>query len=191
MKRILLLAVLSLSTAALFAQQKVGTFSVMPKVGLNIASLTDYPGSDPRIALVFGADVEYQYSDIISFSAGMNYSMQGGKCSSGGIEETIKGDFVNVPLLVNVYLLKNFAVKIGLQPAFNVNGKYKIEGGTDDYETDLDMKTMDLSIPIGVSYEFDNLVVDARYNWGLTKIIDYSDYRNSVFQITLGYKLPI
>ncbi len=46
---------------------------------------------------------------------------------------------------------------------------------------------------VGLSYEYQNVVLDARYNWGLTKIydVDKLDSKNSVFQITLGYKFEI
>jgi len=35
------------------------------------------------------------------------------------------------------------------------------------------------------------IVIDARYNWGLTKVADYIDFKNSVFQFTLGYKFTL
>ena len=51
------------------------------------------------------------------------------------------------------------------------------------------MNKFDLSIPVGVSYEFYNVTLDARYNWGLTKIMNEGDaFYNRVFQLTLGYK---
>ena len=50
---------------------------------------------------------------------------------------------------------------------------------------------VDLTIPVGLSYEFCNVVVDARYNWGLTKVIKEQKVRNSVFQFTVGYKFEL
>ena len=88
-------------------------------------------------------------------------------------------------------LAPGFAVKLGLQPGFNVNSKAKPKGNGGSVEADIDAKTVDLSIPIGLSYEFSNFVIDGRYNWGLTKVAKDSDCKNSVFQITLGYKLPL
>lgn len=66
-----------------------------------------------------------------------------------------------------------------------------MEGAWEDYEyTDTDgMKKLDLSIPIGLSYEFSNIVLDARYNLGLTKIVEHVKAKNSVFMLTLGYKI--
>lgn len=49
-----------LASVATYAQQPVGTITVQPKLGMNVASLTDLKGSDPRIGLAAGAEVEYQ-----------------------------------------------------------------------------------------------------------------------------------
>ena len=101
-------------------------------------------------------------------------------------------DYINIPILANFYVAKNFAIKFGIQPAFNVNAKGKEEAYGISVEYDINgIKSFDFSIPVGVSYEFKNLQLDARYNWGLTKIADESDCKNSVFQITLGYKINL
>lgn len=187
MKKLLLVAVMVLTSAMTFAQQKEGTLTIQPKVGLNIASLTDFDDSDPRFGVVAGAEFMYQATDMVGLSFGALYSMQGAKYD----KTTCKLDYINVPILANVYVAPGFAVKLGLQPGFNVNSKAKVKGNGSAVEADLDAKTVDLSIPIGLSYEFSNFVIDGRYNWGLTKVAKDSDSKNSVFQITLGYKLPL
>ena len=50
----------------------------------------------------------------------------------------------------------------------------------------------DLAIPLGISYEYQHFVLDVRYNLGLIgTVTDIDDtYRNSVFQFSLGYKIP-
>ena len=161
--------------------------TIQPKVGLNIASLTDFDDSDPRFGVVAGAEFMYQATDMVGLSFGALYSMQGAKYDKA----TTKLDYINVPILANVYVAPGFAVKLGLQPGFNVNSKFKTKINGNSIETDTDAKTVDLSIPIGMSYEFDNFVIDGRYNWGVTKVAKNSDCKNSVFQITLGYKLPL
>ena len=42
-----------------------------------------------------------------------------------------------------------------------------------------------------LSYEFSNVVIDGRYNWGLTKVWKDGEAKNSVFQITVGYKFSL
>jgi hypothetical protein len=63
------------------------------------------------------------------------------------------------------------------------NGRYAPEGA--------EIKTFDFSIPVGISYEYMNVCLDARYNIGVSKIADRGSDRNSVFQITLGYKFKL
>lgn len=176
MKKIMLIAAFMVASIGAFAQHSVGSFTIQPKVGLNIANVTDADDADPRIGFVGGAELEYQATDIFSITGGVLYSMQGAKAD----DETLKLDYINIPILANVYVTKGLAVKLGIQPAFNVNSK-----------ADVDAKSFDFSIPVGLSYEFSNVVLDARYNWGLTKIFENGDSKNSVFQITLGYKFDL
>lgn len=192
MKKILLMAVVMLASVASYAQQAVGTFTLQPKIGMNIASLTKCDGCDPRIGLAAGVEAEYQATDIFSVSAGLIYSMQGNKAKEEGVTLTTKLDYINIPILANVYVTKGLAVKLGVQPAFNVSDKQKLSGGKASVEAeDVGAESFDFSIPVGLSYEYNNVVFDARYNFGVTNIADGGDSKNSVFQFTLGYKFAL
>lgn len=192
MKKILLMAVVMLASVASYAQQAVGTFTLQPKIGMNVASLTKCDGCDPRIGLAAGVEAEYQATDIFSVSAGLIYSMQGNKAKEEGVTLTTKLDYINIPILANVYVTKGLAVKLGVQPAFNVSDKQKLSGGKAFVEAeDVGAESFDFSIPVGLSYEYNNVVFDARYNFGVTNIADGGDSKNSVFQFTLGYKFAL
>lgn len=192
MKKILLTAVVMLAFVASYAQQAVGTFTLQPKIGMNVASLTKCDGCDPRIGLAAGVEAEYQATDIFSVSAGLIYSMQGNKAKAEGVTQTTKLDYINIPILANVYVTKGLAVKLGVQPAFNVSDKVKLSGSGASIEAeDVGAESFDFSIPVGLSYEFNNVVIDARYNFGVTNIADGGDAKNSVFQFTLGYKFAL
>lgn len=193
MKKMILMAAIMLSSVSAFAQNEVGAITIQPKVGLNIANLTKIANNDPRVGLAAGVEAEYQITDLLSVAAGALYSVQGVKAEGdlpilGHVKEIDKLDYINVPIVANVYVTKGLAIKVGAQFGFCVNKKAEIN----DVETDLDaVKTFDFSIPVGISYEYSNVVLDARYNWGLTKAIDGLDSKNSVFQITLGYKFGL
>lgn len=192
MKKILLMAVVMLASVASYAKQAVGTFTLQPKIGMNVASLTKCDGCDPRIGLAAGVEAEYQATDIFSVSAGLIYSMQGNKAKEEGVTLTTKLDYINIPILANVYVTKGLAVKLGVQPAFNVSDKQKLSGGKASVEAeDVGAESFDFSIPVGLSYEYNNVVFDARYNFGVTNIADGGDSKNSVFQFTLGYKFAL
>lgn len=194
MKKMFLAAAMMLTSVATFAQNAVGQITIQPKVGLNIANVTDADDADARIGLAAGAEFEYGVTDMISVSAGLVYSMQGYKFSEGNVDTTVKLDYLNVPILANVYVAPGLAVKLGVQPGFKLSSKTKIEGSGVSIEGESDddgVKGFDLAIPVGVSYQYQNIVLDARYNWGVTKVYDGGDSKNSVFQITLGYKFSL
>ena len=192
MKKLLLMAAVMLSSVGAFAQHAVGSFTLQPKVGINIANITnngDY--GKARVDFAGGLEGEYQATDIFSLSAGLMYSRQGYKTKdnvAGLSGKDWKPSYLNVPVLANVYVVPGLAVKLGVQPGFMV------DKDKDGYKGEVN--TFDLSIPVGLSYEYNNFVLDGRYNWGVTKINKHSvkgldDTRNSVFQITLGYKFSL
>ena len=199
MKKILVVAALMLSSVSTFAQHAVGSFNLQPKVGVSIANLTELKDTDPRVGVVAGVEGEYQASDIISVSAGVLYSMQGSKYEyelrNQKYKSTNKLDYINVPIMANVYVTKGLAVKLGVQPGFNVSSSNKQEvntfAGSGSSTFDVKAKSVDFSFPVGLSYEYNNFQLDARYNWGLTKAFENGKAKNSVFQITLGYKFDL
>lgn len=199
MKRILILSVVSLFATLSFAQQEKGTWTIQPKLGMNVATMTEVDDADPRIGMAAGVGLQYQVSDRFGISFDLLYSMQG--CKTDGYISYVKAtevdkmDYINIPILANVYLYKGLALKAGIQPGFNVIDKYKISGGgasvTGNMSDILDIKRFDFSIPIGISYEHSNVVIDARYNFGFTEAFDDTDFNNRVFQLTLGYKFKL
>lgn len=192
MKKLFLAVVAMMISAATFAQNEVGQLTIQPKVGVNIANITDVNDADPRIGLAAGAEFEYGLTDNIGLSAGVLYSMQGVKTIIVDDDCTSKLDYLNVPILANFYIAKGFAVKLGVQPGFKLSSKAKFKGSGGSKEVDVDgFKSVDLSIPVGLSYQYQNIVFDARYNWGVTKIVDDVDSKHSVFQITVGYKFSL
>lgn len=193
MKKLFLAVVAMMISAATFAQNEVGQLTIQPKVGVNIANITDVNDADPRIGLAAGAEFEYGITDNIGLSAGVLYSMQGAKASEESVDYTLKLDYLNVPILANFYVAKGLALKLGVQPGFKLSSKVKGEasGVTAELEVEDGVKSVDLSIPVGLSYQYQNIVFDARYNWGVTKIVDDADSKHSVFQITVGYKFSL
>lgn len=204
MKRLMIAATTLLLSVCTNAQNDVGGWSLQPKAGINLATMTNDDEAKTRIAFVAGAELEYQATPMLSVSAGALYSQQGSDADGQGMNGTVKMDYVNIPILANYYVTKGLAVKVGIQPGFLVNDKVKVSangvsaevGLKDAYKAagiDADISSFDLAIPLGISYEFNHVVLDARYNLSLTKAISaYGEStKHSVFQITLGYKLGL
>ena len=188
-----------LSSVCVMAQHEQGSLTLQPKVGLNLANLTNDTDAKMRVGLAAGLEAEYYASDIVSISFGALYSMQGAKYDTTVNElkatAKLKLDYLNIPILANVYVVPGLAVKLGVQPGFCISKKYTGEAG---YYKEIgnikdQVKGFDLSIPVGLSYEYANFQLDARYNFGVTKVFkdEGEKSKNSVIQITLGYKFEI
>lgn len=174
----------------------------------------------PIVGGLIGAEAEYQLTNIFSVAAGLNFSMQGSGWKDydekiGDVKFDIKDNkmnlyYINVPVVANVYLFKGFAVKAGVQVGFLVKANYELSATMKDESTKetvttkidrsftSDCKKVDVAIPMGVSYQVPTIpiVIDARYNLGLTKVNKeseegYKDVKNNVIQLTVGYKFAL
>ena len=205
MKRLMILTAVLLTTVVAKAQYEEGDFTVKPKVGMNIATLSD---ADKSITdLHFGLEAEYMVTDNFSLGLGAILSNQGAKYDyldeDGQNKYTVDLDYVHVPILASYYVLPGLAVKAGIQPGFKMRAKAKLYDATVDLDDlykvnqlftgeDIKVSKFDLSIPVGVSYEYKNVVLDARYNWGLIKVMNVGDaFYNRCFMLSLGYKLQL
>lgn len=202
MKKLFFVASILMLSLSAYAQHAVGSLTIQPKVGLNIANYTNADGADPRIGLVVGAELESQITHRFSLSVGALYSMQGAKANvlSDGynVKTTLKTDYINIPIMANVYVAQGFALKAGIQPGFNIKSGYSasaqgvsVSGSLSDLG--VNVQTLDFAIPVGLSYEYRNFVIDGRYNIGLTNVVkgDIDKSKNSVFQFTIGYKFNL
>lgn len=188
MKKIFALLVLLGISLTVSAQDTVGTWSILPKVGVSIAKLRGgdadgmNPNGDYNVGLAAGVEVGYQILKPLELSAGLIYSKQG--CDYP-VDRDLYIDYLNIPVLANLYIAKGLALKAGGQLGINVHLSRRKNMLREDY-----LRRCDFSIPVGVSYELAHVVLDARYNWGLTEM-HWSGAKNSVFQITLGYKFVL
>jgi hypothetical protein len=226
-----LLATAALVTAAVAAnaQRAKGTWTLQPKMGLSIGTFAgDYPAclspegdfhpytleATATAGIVAGAELEYQFHPMVSLAAAVQFAVQGGawddlihKDRSGRIVGRQTGnrlrlDYVNLPIVAHLYLVRGLAVKAGIQPGILIGSK---EERTISHDDNLGQpctecsksdamdaaRNIVLSIPVGASYEYRNMVLDARYNIGLTKVGRGVDISNNVAQFTLGYRFDL
>ena len=196
MKKLFLLAAIMMASTCAFAQHEPGSLTVQPRIGFSAADFNNTYDTEARVGLVVGPEFEYTLSNRFSLAAGLNYSQQGSELKDNDV--TFKMDYLTIPIVANVYLFKGFALKAGVQPGINLSAKLDANGK----EVDIDdmVKSFELGIPVGLSYEFRNFVLDARYILGVTKIFDEKklnmngvdlDSKNLGFQLTLGYKFTL
>ena len=227
MKRIAILIVLVTSTLVSMAQNKPGTWSVTPHVGVSFSSLLGGSGiyeiTDNEVAevkpytllgFIGGADVMYQASDVVGVSAGLSFVQAGCKFkddkenNSVVYNRNLRMNYVAMPILIHSYLLPGFSVKAGVEPTLLLGAKShevqqsfdvdregkKSNFSEDEFTIDIKkrMRKIGLSIPIGVSYEYKNVVLGALYHVGVFNIYkEGNSARKRVIEMSVGYKFNL
>ena len=163
------------------------------KGGLNLTGATNLgDNTQTKTGIVAGAFVDYRFTDHFALSADVLYSRQGfslGK-NDEGVRTKARLNYLNVPILANYYIVGGLAVKAGIQPGFLLNSKAIAKKDGDTAKTDLEgVSGTDLSIPVGISYDCPfGIILEARYNIGVTNIDSGGSSRTSVFSIMVGYR---
>jgi hypothetical protein len=203
--KILAAGLLLFSTSAIFAQAKVDNSTTRKisygiKGGVNFSRVTgdDIDNQEARTNFHAGLFVEVPLADIFSIQAEALYSGEGfkSKYSDPLANTTQKAeyqlDYINVPVLAKVYVTKGLSIEAGPQFDFKVDEKIDnkptVEGGATD--TDF-ASNFSFGVAGGLTFQTEfGLFASGRYTYGLTNIAkaDDVDLRNSVFQISLGYK---
>ena len=195
MKKFFLMAVMAVACMTANAQNSrhsEGSFTLQPMIGIAAGTLSgtysdfEISSKDPRAGLTIGAEAEYYTkTPWLSVSAALMYTQQGWETKVNGKTYTQKLDYINIPVLANFYVAKGFALKIGLQPGFLVSA--------DDKSS---FESFNLSMPIGLSYEFKNgITLDLRGTPGLTAVNKNSSsdwkLRSDCSTLTIGYKFSL
>lgn len=134
--------------------------------------------------------------------------MGGQYVTASQMEGKLKCNYLNLPLMANIYIpaIKGLALKTGVQMGILTSDKMAVEAltvissnpDTEALKQNVSVsdvcKSIDLGIPIGLSYEYKNISLDARYYFGLTKIDkteNPDNAQNRYLSITLGYRFHL
>ncbi|TXE20321.1 PorT family protein [Psychroserpens burtonensis] len=157
------------------------------KTGLNISNIAGGE-TDRNNLFVFhiGGFAEFKINEKFSLQPELLYSRQG---SEVGNSVKIKLDYLAIPLMAKYYLSKKISLEAGPQISFLVNDKFDFnESSISDADTDA--SSFDFGLNFGFGYNINSkLSTQVRYNYGITTISENPDIKNSVFQISLGYRL--
>ena len=90
-------------------------------------------------------------------------------------------NYVEVPVLLVVNVVKNFNIHAGPYVAFLVDGKVSNESasGNFDFENNIDTddyNKIDAGIAAGIAVDIESISIGARYNYGLTNIGKEKNY---------------
>ena len=194
MKKLLTIIATAFIALSVSAQSEAGSFTLQPNVGFTYTTATGDWGEGTDGAFALTAGVEGMYMVNEKFGAALGVNLTGYNTSV----ETLKDDVIysnyyfNFPVTANYYVAPGLAVKAGI--ALNLLSTAKRDG-YDEYDYGFkSVKVKDIykstffSVPVGVSYEFNSFVFDARYNFGISKVANGHDGSFNALTFTVGYK---
>lgn len=171
------------------------------KIGTVLGDLiTDRSGMNVRTSVQVGFEYELRWEDW-SFQPELMYSRQGeterGFNSLGERRSnTLKLDYVILPLMAKYYINKGFYAEAGPQFGLLINASYERFEGSGEEITDVsgNYRNYDLSANIGLGYLTDwGFSVGLRYGYGLINVLqvptaETTSQRHSVYQFYMGYR---
>jgi opacity protein-like surface antigen len=154
-----------------------------------------------------GGFVNFDFGPILGLQPEVVFSMQGEKESEGDFSATTRLNYINVPVLLDIKPFAGFSILVGPQIGINLyksmsNGDESISGSdlADQLEAvGTKINTIDFAAVLGVQYTFiGHLTVGARYNFGFTPAIGFTDEAkdagmsmsggaNRVIQVSVGW----
>ena len=202
MRKLFALLLLWLPVLQLSAWKEPGTTTIYPRVGFNLSKFSGdkiYTGINTfdgvagtiparfKVGFNVGAEAQHQFSNTLAGSIGLLYSQQGTafkKTSDTELDFKIKENNLIVPVMLVATTKYNIDLKLGLQPEFRVSKAF-----------DKVLNKVSLSIPVGISYEYRNVVLDLRYNIGVSHVYkeqsSYDGSRGQTVMLTLGYGIDL
>ncbi len=195
----LLMAVVALMTTLSVNAQSAGDMFIKPMVGGTLSTITKADDAKMRLGLVGGAEFGYHINDPFYVTGGLLVAMQGTNYKDDTYQKDMSNTatYLNIPILANYNIIPGLAIKAGIQAGIPISSKttgtINLMGTWEDFEHTgtSDMTKPYFSIPVGLSYEISDFVIDARYHFGLSKVMKESDNKFSVIMLTVGYKIHL
>lgn len=198
-KTLLIISLTILTITSIKSQEKI---QLGIKGGINFTNITsnDLYNKEYKTGFHVGALVEIPLGNKFSLQPEILYSTQGAEGKVPMLYDPFPGaptpppvfgefklDYIQIPVLAKIYLIKNFSLDIG--PSFNflIKDKEIITSENNSFTYSGFGNNFEFSGIIGTSYKFEGgFFGSARYVQGMSEATD-SAAKNICFQIGIGY----
>lgn len=162
------------------------------KGGVNFATINDGNNNSFKTSFHVGVFALFNLAENIKLMPEINYSVQGAK----GISYSLNYNYINIPVVVNIYETKHLFFQLGGQVGFLTSAEIVDNGITNNVKNDLNK--IDYALVGGLGVDLGRLLINARYNWGFmdivksnsSAIVQKSDVStNAVIQLSVGVKI--
>lgn len=201
MKKILTAALIFCGALTASAQSK-GDVRFGLTGGMNIANITNQH-SDYRIGFNVGARLEYGFTNNVYLGTGLLFTQKGYEyeLSVDGFKYEDKANPLYLQIPIHIGYHHNFGNGIGIfgetgpYLAFGIAGKVKVKGDTEigyveektDFFGDDACNVFDMGWGLRAGLNVNQFQIHLGYEYGITKVLDKSDFHNSNFSIGVSY----
>lgn len=192
MKKSVLIVAALLTGITSFAQSWTSEFQFGARGGANFATVAgdDYDSPDSRTSFYAGLVAEAPLSDRLSLQPEIFYSGQGFDITDeeNSVDAEFQVDYLQVPVLLKVYLVDGLNIHAGPQFGFKINEEVDFDPNNDDGDFDSDsIRDFDFQLASGLEYKFPSgFFIQGRYSYGFSEMIEDTDVHNSVFSAGIG-----
>jgi hypothetical protein len=172
------------------------TFGVL--AGANFAKLTgdNTDGVKTRTGFVGGVTADFHLGHHLGLEIDGLYSQEGTKIDIGSDDETLKLDYIRVPVMLRYSFPTHTSVRpfVNLGPSLGFKISCKASAGDESAncdDTGIDAKSFDVGGTVGAGVGFkvgtQELSLQARYMHGFSKIADEANVKNQNFSVMAGF----
>lgn len=163
------LAVMSLFISIANAQHTIGI-----KGGVNIASLSGFEGNN-RISAHAGVFLHHTINTVWCFQPELLFSGEGQRYIDNGEERTLALDYIQLPLMVQYYVVPQFYLEAGPQVGVLISAQDKGDE-TAHLNVKDDFSAAQIALGIGAGFKAsEQVIIYGRYNFGLTDVTRFDN----------------
>lgn len=164
-----LLAVMSLFVFSVNAQHAIGV-----KGGVNIASLSGFQGNN-RISAHGGVFLHHTINAVWCFQPELLFSGEGQRYIDNGEERTLALNYLQLPLMVQYYVVPKFYLEAGPQVGVLISAQDKGDE-TSHLNVKDDFSAAQVALGVGAGYKAsEQVIIYGRYNFGLTDVTRFDN----------------
>ncbi len=150
------------------------------KGGANFSNIDGKIGGmelDTKISYHLGAFYEININSSFSFQPEAIFSVQGADVDSNHTLDEIDLKYLNIPMLLKVYLGSSLSIEAGPQFSYLIDNNLK----------NVDTEDFDFALAGGISvYLTNTLFIQGRYIYGLSEFSKDAEVKNKNIQLSLG-----
>lgn len=172
----------------------VGGFN-LSSISSQSSSITSEFGMRPGFNVGVAANIRFckrnerssAKTGLLAFQPEVRYATMGGN----NPEYSIGTGYLMIPVMFQVYPIKNMYVEVG--PEFALNLSHTPNNvAVGNYQLDLaNLKANDIMLGVGIGYTINGLSVGLRYNHGVSNMAENLLWKNYILQVNLGYAFSL